>query len=86
MGRNLQDHPFLTMLWELSGGDTMYGADKPQHLLEWALRRSGKLSSPAAEVVAFVRTRSGLPAPDIQFHMGALYFRTTGPRNTTRPR
>jgi choline dehydrogenase len=74
VGRNLQDHPFLTMLWELSGGDTMYEADKPQHLLEWALRRSGKLSSPAAEVAAFVRTRSGLPAPDIQFHMGALYF------------
>ncbi len=74
VGRNLQDHPFLTMLWELSGGDTMFGAEKPQHLVEWALRRSGKLSSPAAEVAAFVRTRAGLPAPDIQFHMGALYF------------
>ena len=78
VGRNLQDHPFLTMLWELSGGDTMFGADKPQHLLEWALRRTGKLSSPVAEVVAFVRTRSGLPAPDIQFHMGALYFEDHG--------
>ncbi len=74
VGRNLQDHPFLTMLWELNGGDTMYGAEKPPHLLEWALRRSGKLSSPAAEVAAFVRTRAGLPAADIQFHMGALYF------------
>ena len=27
-----------------------------------------------AEVVAFVRTRGGLPAADIQFHMGAAYF------------
>ncbi len=74
VGQNLQDHPFLTMLWEVRDSDTLYGADKPKHLLEWLLRRSGKLTSTAAEVCGFVRTRPGLPAPDIQLHMGALYF------------
>jgi choline dehydrogenase len=74
VGQNLQDHPFLTMLWEVRDSDTLYGADKPKYLAEWLLRRSGKLTSTAAEVCAFVRTRPGLPAPDIQFHMGALYF------------
>jgi choline dehydrogenase-like flavoprotein len=74
VGQNLQDHPFLTMLWEVRDSDTLYGADKPKYLLEWLLRRSGKLTSTAAEVCGFVRTRAGLPAPDIQFHMGALYF------------
>jgi choline dehydrogenase-like flavoprotein len=78
VGRNLQDHPYLTMLWEVSEGPTLYGADKPKHVLEWILRRSGPLTSTAAEVVAFVRTRPGLPAADIQFHMGALYFEKHG--------
>ena len=78
VGRNLQDHPFVTMLWELSEGPTLYGADRPKNFAEWLLRRSGPLTSTVAEVVAFVRTRAGLPAADIQFHMGAVYFEDHG--------
>ncbi len=78
VGRNLQDHPFVTVLWEVSGEDTLYGADKPKNLAEWLLRRSGKLTSTVAEVVAFTRTRGGLPAADIQFHMGGAYYEDHG--------
>jgi choline dehydrogenase len=78
VGRNLQDHPFVTAIWEVSDQDTLYGADKPKPLAEWLLRRSGKLSSTVAEVVAFTRTRGGLPAADIQFHMGAAYYEDHG--------
>ena len=78
VGRNLQDHPFVTLLWEVSDKQTLYGADKPKPLAEWLLRRSGPLSSTVAEVVAFTRTRGGLPAADIQFHMGAAYFEDHG--------
>jgi choline dehydrogenase len=78
VGRNLQDHPFVTLMWEVSDQHTLYGADGPKPLLEWLLRRSGKLSSTVAEVVAFTRTRPGLPAADIQFHMGAAYFEDHG--------
>jgi choline dehydrogenase len=78
VGRNLQDHPFVTVLWEVSDTNTLYGADKPKPLAEWLLRRSGKLSSTVAEVVAFARTRGGLPAADIQFHMGAAYYEDHG--------
>ncbi|HKC82738.1 MAG TPA: GMC family oxidoreductase N-terminal domain-containing protein, partial [bacterium] len=78
VGRNLQDHPFVTVIWEVSDRDTLYGADKPKPLAEWLLRRSGPLSSTVAEVVAFTRTRGGLPAADIQFHMGAAYFEDHG--------
>jgi len=74
VGRNLQDHPFVTLIWEVSDQNTLYGADKPKPLAEWLLRKSGKLTSTVAEVVAFTRTRGGLPAADIQFHMGAAYF------------
>ncbi len=78
VGQDLQDHPFLTVLWEVSGSETLFGAEKPRYMAEWLLRRSGKLTSSAAEVVAFVRTRPGLPAADIQFHMGALYYERHG--------
>jgi choline dehydrogenase-like flavoprotein len=78
VGRNLQDHPFVTLLWEVADQGTLYGADKPKPLAEWLLRRTGPLSSSVAEVVAFVRTRGGLPAADIQFHMGAVYFEDHG--------
>jgi choline dehydrogenase-like flavoprotein len=78
VGRNLQDHPFVTVIWEVSDQNTLYGADRPKPLAEWLLRRSGPLSSTVAEVVAFTRTRGGLPAADIQFHMGAAYFEDHG--------
>jgi choline dehydrogenase len=78
VGRNLQDHPFVTIIWEVTDQRTLYGADKPKPMAEWVLRRTGPLSSTVAEVVAFVRTRGGLPAADIQFHMGAAYFEDHG--------
>ena len=78
VGRNLQDHPFVTMIYEVTDQDTLYGADKPKKMAEWVLRRTGPLTSSVAEVVAFVRTRAGLPAADIQFHMGAAYYEDHG--------
>jgi choline dehydrogenase-like flavoprotein len=66
------------VIWEVSDQTTLYDADKPRHLAEWLLRRSGKLTSTVAEVVAFVRTRPGLPAADIQYHMGAAYYEDHG--------
>jgi choline dehydrogenase-like flavoprotein len=78
VGRNLQDHPFITLIWEVSDQQTLYGAERPRALAEWLLRRSGPLSSSVAEVVAFVRSRPGLPAADIQFHMGAAYHEDHG--------
>src|SRR4051812_16012110 len=78
VGRNLQDHPFVSLIWELSDEDTLYKADSPRRLAEWVLRRSGPLTSTVAEVCAFVRTRPGLPAADIQFHMGAAYYEDHG--------
>ena len=78
VGRNLQDHPCVTLLWEVSDQHTLYGAEKPRFLAEWLLRRSGPLTSTVAEVVAFVRTRAGLPAADIQFHMGGVYYEDHG--------
>jgi len=78
VGKNLQDHTFVTMNYEVRDSDTLYRADAPKQLAEWLLRRSGKLTSTVAEVCAFVRTRSGLPAADIEFHMGAAFSEQHG--------
>ena len=85
VGANLQDHPFVTVLYEVSAADTMLTAEQPQFLAEWMLRRSGPLTSPVAEVGAFVRTRPGLPAADIEFHMGGAYFEDHGAERFDRP-
>ncbi|HEY1518414.1 MAG TPA: GMC family oxidoreductase N-terminal domain-containing protein [Solirubrobacteraceae bacterium] len=78
VGKNLQDHPFVTVLFEVSDEDTLLVAESPRSVAEWLLRGSGPLSSTVAEVVAFHRTRGGLPAADIQFHMGAAYYEDHG--------
>ena len=78
VGRNLQDHPIVAMIWEVSDERTLYGGDGPKGIAEWVLRKSGPLTSTVAEVVAFTRTRPGLPAADIQFHMASAYFEDHG--------
>ena len=78
VGRNLQDHPYITCVWDVPGGGSLRDAEHPRFLLEWLLRRSGPLTSTVAEAFAFVRTRRGLPAPDVQFHFAPAYFVDNG--------
>jgi choline dehydrogenase len=78
VGENLQDHPYVVCIWESKAGGSLYGADKPKPLLEWLMRRSGPLTSSVAEALAFVRSRPGLPAPDLEFHFAPAYFNDNG--------
>ena len=87
VGRNLQDHPFVTCIWEVTDSDTLYGADKPKHLAEWLLRRIGPLTSTVAEVVAFVRTPPrAARAPTSSSTWAPPTSRTTARRPTTATR
>jgi len=74
VGANLQDHPFVAQVWESRVGESLYDAERPRFLAEWLLRRSGPLTSPVAEAIAFVRSREGLPAPDLQYHFAPAYY------------
>ena len=74
VGRNLQDHPFVTMIWEVSDQDTLYGADKPQAAGRVAAAPTRAAHLDRRRGRRLHRTRGGLPAADIQFHMGAAYF------------
>ncbi|MGB0119437.1 MAG: GMC oxidoreductase, partial [Solirubrobacterales bacterium] len=78
VGQNLQDHPFLVCIWDTPGGGSLADAEKPKALAEWVLRKSGPLTSTVAEAFAFVRSRPGLPAADIQFHFAPAYFSEHG--------
>ncbi|HTD58349.1 MAG TPA: GMC family oxidoreductase N-terminal domain-containing protein [Solirubrobacteraceae bacterium] len=78
VGENLQDHPYVTCVWDVPGGGSLADAEKPRALLEYLLRRTGPLSSSVAEALAFVRSRPGLPAADLQFHFAPAYFVDNG--------
>ena len=78
VGENLQDHPYVVCIWESRVAESLYGADKPKALLEWLLRRTGPLTSSVAEAFAFVRSRAGLPAADLQYHFAPAYFNDNG--------
>ena len=74
VGQNLHDHPFCVCIWDAHDGPSLLDAEKPRALLEWVLRKSGPLTSPVAEAMGFVKTRPGLPAADVQFHMAPAYY------------
>ena len=74
VGQNLHDHPYVVLVWDAHDNRSLLDAEKPKAMLEWLLRRSGPLSSPVAEALAFVRTRPDLPAADIEFHVAPAYF------------
>lgn len=74
VGKNLQDHPFITCVWHVEGGGSLVDAEHPKYLAQWLLRGTGPLTSTVAEAFAFVRSRPGLPAPDLQFHFAPAYF------------
>jgi choline dehydrogenase-like flavoprotein len=78
VGENLQDHPYVVGVWDVPGGGDLADAEKPKYLLEWLFRKTGPLTSTVAEAFAFIRTRPGLPAPDIQFHFAPAYFVANG--------
>ncbi|HEY7932284.1 MAG TPA: GMC family oxidoreductase N-terminal domain-containing protein [Solirubrobacteraceae bacterium] len=78
VGENLQDHPYISCLWDIPGGGSLADAEKPKALAEYLLRKTGPLSSSVAEAFAFVRSRPGLPAADLQFHFAPAYFVDNG--------
>jgi choline dehydrogenase len=78
VGRNLQDHPYVVVVYESRVGGSLADAQRPRSLLEYALRRSGPLSSNVAEACAFVRSDPSLPEADLQLHFGPVYFVENG--------
>ena len=67
VGRNLQDHPVATLAW-LAYGESLASAMTEANLELFEREGRGPLTSTVVEAGAFVHTRAGLAAPDIQLH------------------
>jgi choline dehydrogenase-like flavoprotein len=71
VGRNLQDHLMLVADW-LTTEKSLLGAMTPANVALFEREGRGPLTSNAGEGGGFVRTRSGLEAPDVQYIFAAM--------------
>ncbi len=78
VGENLQDHPFFLLCYEDTSEQSLADAEKPPALINYLLRKRGPLTSNVGEAMAFIRTRPGLPAADVQLLFGPAYYHDHG--------
>ena len=74
VGQNLQDHPYVVTVFDSKIGGSLADAEHPKYLVQWLFKGTGPLASNVAEALAFVRSRPGLPAPDLQYHFAPAFF------------
>ena len=71
VGQNLQDHLMLSFVVFTDKGSLISSAT-PEAFARYESEGRGPITSNGGEGGAFVRTRDGLAAPDVQFHMGGM--------------
>jgi choline dehydrogenase len=74
VGRNLRDHPITPVCARTRAPVSLKAAESPANLARWLVRRRGMLASLVAQAAAFVRTRPGLAAPDIELLFAPVLF------------
>ena len=80
VGENLIDHMAPRVVWRLQPRGATYnerarGLGLAWQVLRYAVTGGGFLSLPSAPVLGFVRSREGLEAPDLQFHLAPYAIR-----------
>jgi choline dehydrogenase len=78
VGQRLQDHPFVPAQFLTRGLRDLVASENLLQMGRWLVRHTGPLTSPVAEVCAFVRSHDDLPAPDLQFHLIPALIREHG--------
>ncbi|KAJ6668376.1 hypothetical protein lerEdw1_015753 [Lerista edwardsae] len=72
VGQNLQDHLELYIQQKCTQPITLYRSQKPLKMirigLEWFLKCTGEGATAHLETGGFIRSRAGVPHPDIQYH------------------
>jgi choline dehydrogenase-like flavoprotein len=71
VGHNLHDHAYVSVSW-LTDEEDLSAAMTPENVELFERDGRGPLTSSVAEGCAFLRTQSGLEAPDIQLHFFPL--------------
>lgn len=80
VGANLLDHLANGLLVRSKGVETLASAESLPNLLRWALLGRGPLTSNLGEVVAFVRSRPDVTAPDLELRLAPVLFEEEGLR------
>ncbi len=78
VGKNLQDHPMVSVGYLCTQKISLDGAETLGNFLRWLVWRNGPLASNVAEAGLFLRTRLGLAVPDLQLLFGPAYYRGHG--------
>ena len=72
VGQNLQDHLEVCVQQECTKPVSLYKWQQPQNMakigLHWFYNQGGLCGSSHFEAAAFIRSRPGIPHPDIQYH------------------
>jgi choline dehydrogenase len=71
VGHNLQDHLMLSFV-VLTDKGSLISSATPEAFAQYEAEGRGPITSNGGEGGAFVRTRDGLDAPDVQYHIGGL--------------
>jgi choline dehydrogenase-like flavoprotein len=74
VGENLQDHCMVNLNYTTTG-PSLFDAASPENFALFEAEGRGPLTSNIPEGAGFFRARSGVPAPDVEFHFapGMLY-------------
>jgi choline dehydrogenase len=78
VGKNLQDHPMVSVGYFCTQKISLDGAETLGNFLRWLVWKNGPLASNVAEAGLFLRTRVGLEVPDLQLLFGPAYYRGHG--------
>lgn len=74
VGKNLQDHPMVSVGYLCEKPVSMASAESLPNLLRYLLFKRGPLVSNVAEAGIFLRTRPDLQVPDLQLLFGPAYY------------
>ena len=81
VGRNLQDHLAGGATYECRRPVSLASAESLGNLVRYLVFGRGPLTSNVGEALAFIRTRDGLAAPDLELIFAPAYFMEHGAAN-----
>jgi choline dehydrogenase len=81
VGQNMQDHLASGVTFQCRQPITLAGAETLGNLARYLIFKRGPLTSNVGEALAFIRTRDGLDAPDIELIFAPTYFMEHGAAN-----
>lgn len=78
VGRDLQDHPMVPLVYATGRRDTLKNAESIGALLRYILFKRGMLASNIAEAIAFTRAGVSATAPDLELLFAPVEWRQEG--------